>query len=100
MLTIREALSWIKGLQLPSVIIEMDNLQVFQALTENFSSPNGLGLIIEECRSLAMSIGEVQFSFVRRSANSTAHSVARAGGSMSGPGEWSHVPPPCSLNSL
>ena len=36
-LGIREALSWIKRLQLPSVIIEMDNLQVFQALTEKFS---------------------------------------------------------------
>ena len=87
-------------MQLPSVIIEMDNLQVFQALIENFSSPNGFGLIIEECRSLAMSLGEVQFSIVRRSANSAAHSVTRAEGSMSGPGEWSHVPPPCLLNYL
>ncbi|KAH9683148.1 reverse transcriptase domain-containing protein [Citrus sinensis] len=99
-LGIREALSWIKRLQLTSVIIEMDNLQVFQALTEKFSSPNGFGLIIEECRSLAMSIGEVQFSFVRRSANSAAHCVARVGGSMSGPGEWRHVPPPCLLHNL
>ena len=83
-LSIREALNWIKRLQLPSVIIKMDNLQVFQALTENFSIPNGFGLIIEECRSLAISLGEVQFSFVRRSANSTAHSVSRVRGSMSG----------------
>lgn len=89
-LGIREALSWVKRLQLPNVIIEMDNLQVFQALTENFSSPNGFGLIIEECQSLAKSLGEVQFSFVRRSANFAAHSIARAGGSMSGPREWSH----------
>lgn len=48
-LSIREALTWIKRLQLPCVIIEMDNLQVFHALIENFSSPNGFGLIIEEC---------------------------------------------------
>lgn len=48
-LGIREALSRIKRLQLPCAIIEMDNLQVFQALTENFSSPNGFGLTIEEC---------------------------------------------------
>ena len=78
----------------------MDNLQVFQALTENFSSPNGFGLIIDECQSLAMSLGEVQFSFVRRSVNLAAHSIARAGGSMSGLGEWSRVPPPCLLNYL
>ena len=86
-LSIIEALSWIKRLQLPSVIIEMHNLQVFLSLTENFSSPNGFELIIEECRSLAMFIEEVQFSFVHRFANSTAYSVARLGGSMSGPGK-------------
>lgn len=73
---------------------------MFQALTENFSSPNGFGLIIEECQSLAKSLGEVQFSFVRRSANFAAHSIARAGGSMSGPREWSHVPPLCLLKYL
>ncbi|KAH9724860.1 putative reverse transcriptase/RNA-dependent DNA polymerase [Citrus sinensis] len=99
-LGIRESLSWVKRLQLPSVIIEMDNRQIFQALTENFSSPNGFGLIIEECRSLGMSLGEVQFSFMRRSTNFVAHSVGRARGSMSGPGEWSHIPPPCLLNYL
>ena len=60
-LGIREALSWIKRLQLPCVIVEMDSLQVFQALTDNFSNLNGFCLIIEECRALVMSIGEVQF---------------------------------------
>ena len=37
---------------------------------------------------------EVAFSFVRRSANSAAHTIARVGSSMSGLGEWSVVPPP------
>ncbi|KAH9679251.1 rnase h domain-containing protein [Citrus sinensis] len=50
---VREALSWLKKLQFPRVIIEIDCLQVFKALTENHSSPNGFGLIIEECRFLA-----------------------------------------------
>lgn len=99
-LGIREALSWLKGLQFPCVIVETDCLQVFQALVEEFSGPNGFGLIVDECRALAKSLGEVQFSFVRRSTNLAAHSVARAVGSMSGPQEWNFVPPLWLLHSL
>lgn len=58
-LGIREAFSWLKELQFLCVIIEMDYLQVFRTLVETFSSPNGFGLIIEDCRSLTKSIGEV-----------------------------------------
>ena len=72
----REVLSWIKSLQLSCIVVETDCLQVFKALTHNFSSPNGFGLIIEECRALAHSLGEVQFLFVRRSANTVAHNIA------------------------
>ena len=93
-LGIREALSWLKEYQLPCVIVEMDCLQVFQALTEGFYAPNGFGLIIEDCRKLALAIKEVKFSFVRRSANFVAHSVARAGNSMTDSRVWSLVPPP------
>ena len=92
-LGIREALSWLKKLQFPCVVVEMDCLQVFQALTEGFSGPNGFGLIIEECRALALSIGEVKFSFVRRSANFAAHTIARAGSSMSDSRVWNLTPP-------
>ncbi|XXG49422.1 hypothetical protein AAC387_Pa02g3612 [Persea americana] len=88
-----------------NVLPTADNLirrrvEVFKALTYNFSSPNGFGLVIEECRALAHSLGEVQFSFVRRSANTAAHNVARVGGSLSGPGGWSHVPPPWLINAF
>ncbi|KAL9433206.1 hypothetical protein AB3S75_028098 [Citrus x aurantiifolia] len=55
-LGIREALSWLKEYQLPCVIVEMDCLQVFQALTGVFYGPNGFGLIIEDCRELALAI--------------------------------------------
>ncbi|KAH9686559.1 Receptor-like protein 35 [Citrus sinensis] len=46
-------------------------------------SPNGFGLIIVDRQALAQLVAEVRFSFVRRSANVTAHNVARVGGSMS-----------------
>ncbi|KAK9217255.1 hypothetical protein WN943_005881 [Citrus x changshan-huyou] len=81
-LGIREALSWLKEYQLPCVIVEMNCLQVFQTPTEGFYGPNGFDLIIEDCRELSRAIGEVKFSFVRRSANVAAHSVLRAGYSM------------------
>ncbi|KAK9190098.1 hypothetical protein WN943_018699 [Citrus x changshan-huyou] len=99
-LGIREALSWLKEYKLPCVIVEMDCLQVFQALTEGFSGPNVFGLIIEDCRELALVIGEVKFSYVHRSANFAAHSVARAGNFMTDSRVWNCVPPPWLLNSL
>ncbi|KAH9769784.1 putative reverse transcriptase/RNA-dependent DNA polymerase [Citrus sinensis] len=99
-LSIQEAFSWLKELQLPCVIVEMDCLQVFQALTEGFSGPNGFGLIIEECRKLAIVIGEVKFSFIRRFANFAAQAVARAVSSMSDSRVWSLAPPFWLLNSL
>ena len=91
---VREALSWLKKFAFQSVVLEMDSLQVFNALHDKFVYPNGFGTIIADCRALAQSLGEVTFSFVRRSTNSTAHTVARVEGSMSGSGEWRHVPPP------
>ena len=99
-LGIREALSWLKELQFPCVVIEMDCLQVFRTLVENFSGPNGFGLIMEDCQTLSKFIGEVHFSFVRRYANLTAHSVARVASSILGPQEWKCVPPLWLLNNL
>ena len=99
-LGVREALSWLKHLHLPRVIIEMDCLEVFKALSDNHSNPNGFGLIIEECRFLTQNLREVQFSFVRRSANVAAHSVAKTGGSKSDPSKWRVVPPRWLLNHL
>ena len=92
-LGVREVLSWIKCRQLSCIVVEMDCFQVFKAFTENYSCPNGYGLILDDCRALTHSIGDARFSFVRRSANTTAHAAARVGGSLSNFREWSHVPP-------
>ena len=90
---VREALSWLKKFAFHSVILEMDSLQIFNALHDKTSYPNGFGSIIDNCRALARSLGEVAFSFVRRSANSAARTVAQVGSSMSDSGEWRFVPP-------
>lgn len=49
-----EILNWLKGLQFPHVVIKMDCLQVYNALVDKLSSPNSFGLIIDDCRALAM----------------------------------------------
>ena len=78
-LRVREVLSWIKCHQLSCIIVEVDCFQVFKALTENYSCPNGYGLILDDCRDLAHFIEDVRFSFVRRSANT----AVRVGSSLS-----------------
>ena len=93
-LAVREALNWIKNLQISKIIFEINCLTVYLALINQAPSLNDFGLIIQDCQALAKLVGEVNFSFVRRSANIAAHTVARVGGSMSGPGEWRFVPPP------
>ena len=67
---------------------------MYNALVNNLSGPSSYSLIIEDCSALSNSIRDVSFSFVRRSANSVAHSVAQAGNALSGHGEWRVVPPP------
>ena len=99
-ISVREVLSWLKGLPFLPVIVEMDSLQVFNALFVDSFSPNGFSLIIGDCRALAQSLGDVTFSFIRRSANSAAHSVVRVGGFLSGMGEWMHIPPPWLISQL
>ncbi|KAH9767472.1 reverse transcriptase domain-containing protein [Citrus sinensis] len=61
---------------------------------------NGFGLIISDCRALAHCLKEMTFSFVRRSANTAAHIVAKVECSLSGPSEWRHVPPPWLFSHL
>ncbi|XP_015386698.1 uncharacterized protein LOC107177439 [Citrus sinensis] len=78
-LGVREILSSIKKRHLSCVVVEMDCIQVFKALTASYSCPNGYGLILDDCLALAKFIGDIEFSFVRRSANTAAHVTARVG---------------------
>ncbi|KAH9704682.1 reverse transcriptase domain-containing protein [Citrus sinensis] len=97
---LQEALNRLMHLPDRPIVVEMDSLQVFNALHDSVVYSNGFGAIIADCRDLAQSLGEFVFSFVRRSVNTATHTVARVGGSLSGPGEWRHVPPPWLINCL
>ena len=61
----------------------MNCFQVFKSLIENYSCPNGYGLILDDHRALTNSIGDIEFSFIRRSVNTAAHVAAQVGGSLS-----------------
>lgn len=73
---------------------------MFNVLHDRAEYANGFGTVIDDCRALAQSLGDFAFSFVRRSANTAAHTIARVGVSLSGPEEWRHVPPSWLINYL
>ena len=80
-------------MQLPRVIVEMDSQMVYKALksTSLYASP--FAMLIADCQKLVSNMVNLKLYFVKRSANSVAHSVARASYSMSGPTVWDVIAP-------
>ncbi|XP_031116510.1 uncharacterized protein LOC116020169 [Ipomoea triloba] len=90
--SIREALSWIKEMDIGDVDIKTDSQLVFYALSsEPFN--NSFGFLIDDVKEAASQIHDVVFCFVRRSANRAAHALAREAVSESSCGEWLISPP-------
>ncbi|XP_073120315.1 uncharacterized protein [Henckelia pumila] len=83
-LSIRKALSWLKDLSYSDIMVESYALTLIEALKKRSPDDSYVGLIIEDCRFLALELKSCSFAFVRRSANQVAHSLARAAGSLSG----------------
>ncbi|XP_062094300.1 uncharacterized protein LOC133800357 [Humulus lupulus] len=74
----REALSWIKKKAWDKVTIETDCLTVVQALRSSISMDSYFGSLITECKGLWNDVKNIKILFVKRSANSVAHVLARA----------------------
>ncbi|KAM6598685.1 hypothetical protein CsatA_018294 [Cannabis sativa] len=74
---IKEALSWIKNKGWGKVVVESDSLVAVQAIQSSIHMPSQFGLLVEDCRLILSSLNNVQVSFVNRSANKAAHSIAR-----------------------
>lgn len=84
---VREALSWIKQLGYSYVEVEMDAANVLQEINHPFMfSPSSI--LIHDIKEIARSIPQANFSFVKRSANTVAHELARAACSMSECNVW------------
>ncbi|XP_074374501.1 uncharacterized protein LOC141714903 [Apium graveolens] len=75
----KEALSWIKEMQYSNAEVETDSLQVVQAIRSSITSSSYWGRVVDECRSLLVSLKakNVLLRFVKRSANRVSHYLAR-----------------------
>ncbi|KAK2379004.1 hypothetical protein QL285_066849 [Trifolium repens] len=60
------------------VIFESDCQQVVNALRNDCSYANELGILFSTCSSLLISNGNCNIAYVRRQANRIAHNLARA----------------------
>ncbi|RAL40079.1 hypothetical protein DM860_008219 [Cuscuta australis] len=74
----REALSWIKTLDIHNVEILMDCQLVVSAISDtSFSLTSYFGSLIVECKALLVGFCSSSISFVRRELNVVAHSLER-----------------------
>ncbi|KAM6589517.1 hypothetical protein CsatA_012122 [Cannabis sativa] len=76
-ISIKEALSWIKDSHLSNVVIETDCLTAVQALQSQIDMPSMFGIVVKDCKVLLSSLFNVTISHVKRSANKAAHCLAR-----------------------
>ena len=77
-LSVREAWHWIRIQPLSNVIVEMDSLLVFQAITSSGRGNSPFDLLVEDCIELAQKVANLKFNLVKRTANSAAHSIAKS----------------------
>jgi ribonuclease HI len=76
-LSIREVLSWLKTNGREDVIVESDALCIVQAINSNNADFSHFGAVIEDCKTLVNSLINGVVSWVGRSANNLAHTLAR-----------------------
>ena len=67
----KETLSWLKYLGHNKIVLELDALNVFNALSY-------FGFIINDCKIMDKDLRKYPFAFVMRSMNWIAHAFARA----------------------
>ena len=93
-LSCREALRWLKELDMDNVLVEMDCLGLHLAITDSSFDATSHGVIIQDCLDLLSNFDNKNFCFARRSANQLAHLLARAVGFQTGQEVWLDSPPP------
>lgn len=76
-LGVREMLSWIRDRGRSKVIVEMDCLQIVQAIKRNEEQLSIFGSIILDCLDLLATLSDVKVEFVSRLVNSIAHNLTR-----------------------
>uniref|UniRef100_A0A803PR48 Reverse transcriptase n=1 Tax=Cannabis sativa TaxID=3483 RepID=A0A803PR48_CANSA len=76
-MSIREALSWLKSHNFSQVVIEADRLVCVEAIRSFAALVSAFGLVVEECRNMLNNLSHVSLVFVKRSTNRAAHFIAQ-----------------------
>nr|GMD98846.1 uncharacterized protein LOC109177106 [Ipomoea batatas] len=91
-ISIREALKWSKEKGYNALQIESNALLVIQGL-KNAAYDSYFDLVLEDIRVLANEFDDISFSFVKRSANTVAHLIAREAVFNADCRAWDTTPP-------
>ena len=90
---VREALSWIYRRGWDYVELELDVIEVVQAILDQKSYPSYFHGVIDDCKVMIKNLSNFRIGLVYRSANMAAHTIAIATLSMIDCTEWdSYVP--------
>ncbi|KAL6534051.1 hypothetical protein OROHE_013884 [Orobanche hederae] len=76
-LSIREALSWIKDRGWSNVQIETNSMVVVQSMAYPLAASSPFNAIVKDCLSIMNELSKCSIAFVRRSTNHIAHVLAR-----------------------
>ncbi|KAL8521698.1 hypothetical protein ACS0TY_012002 [Phlomoides rotata] len=93
-----EALSWIKGLRLDLVIVEVDAKMMHDALKVNTPDDYVFGDFLSACKSILVENPFYHVRLICRSANEITHHLARALQSFLSPHCW--IEPPTIVDNL
>ena len=74
------------------MVFESDSQMLINALNSSLSDSSYVGLLVEDYKSLAKGIRNCIFVFVKRSANQSAHRLAKEAGSVIDSVVWSYMP--------
>lgn len=96
---VKEALTWIKELQLHNISIESDSRLTVKAINENVDYQLEVGDVLEGCRCDLLSMAGVVVSYIRKQANKVAHGIARIPCSI-GCSNVFTSPPACMLETI
>lgn len=91
-LAFREALSWLKKLNTQNVYVELDNLNVVEAICNQSRDDSYFGSIIADCSMILKDLRSIYVYFIRRSSNLAAHAVTRVTSSISDHEKWFSKP--------
>lgn len=89
---VREALKWLKDMQYDNIQVETDALLVIKGLN-NATTDSSFDLVLEDIRLIANDFHNISFAFVKRSANSAAHVLAREAVFNADCRDWLSSPP-------